>query len=255
MEWTLLEHYGPGLLLYFVRAGAFVVGLPLFGVTRDSHILRVVLTCSLGAIFWWVGDKVIVVDGVMQLFAMATVEAVVGLALGLGVRILMALLSTAGEILSHEMGFAMATIVNPATGKNAPVTAQFLEAMGMLLVFQTNLHHDVLRALGMTYKTLPVGGGFDPEPVALRMQAMIGTAIENGLRYAIPTLGIMLLLTSVLVMLARAVPTINLMEFSFGLRSLLGLLASSFFLAEGAPFLENAMRVGVEQLGVLFQAF
>ena len=40
MEWALLEHYGPALLLYFVRAGAFVVGLPMFGVTRDSHILR-----------------------------------------------------------------------------------------------------------------------------------------------------------------------------------------------------------------------
>ena len=70
--------------------------------------------------------------------------------------------------------------------------------------------------------------------------------------YALPVLGVMLLLTSVLVMLARAVQHINLLEFTFGVRILLALFSSAYFFSEGAPFLVQAFAEMIAEAAKMF---
>ena len=55
-----------------------------------------------------------------------------------------------------------------------------------------------------------------------------------------------------LVMLARAVPNINLLEFAFPLRIMLALTASIYFLTAGTPFLERMFEALLEQTRLLF---
>ena len=57
--------------------------------------------------------------------------------------------------------------------------------------------------------------------------------------YAAPIFAVMILLTVTLVVLARAVQNINLMEFSFGLRIVLGIFAAIFFMGAGMPYLRE----------------
>jgi flagellar biosynthetic protein FliR len=243
----------PGLLLHFVRAGAFFVAMPLFGMQEDSRMLRLVLAVSLASVFWWTGERAIAVpDSLLGFGLIAVREACVGLAAGFAVGLLTAALVTAGEVISHEMGFGMAQIVNPATGQSSPVTSQLFEAMGYLLLFQLDAHHEVLRVLAVAYETLPVGQEFDVAPIAARLQAMIGDSMEAALHYAAPVLGVMVLVTATLVVLARAVPTINLLEFTFGVRIMLALLASAYFLTEGVPFLARMFANLLGQARMLF---
>ena len=70
----------------------------------------------------------------------------------------------------------------------------------------------------------------------------MATSISLALQYAFPVVGVMIVLTVGLVILGRAVPAINLMEFGFGIRIVLALLASAWFLAEGTPFLARSMQ-------------
>ena len=243
----------PSLFLHFVRAGAFFISTPLFGVQRDSRMLRLILGVSLASIFWWIGDRPMLPDVELIDYALLVVrEGCIGLAAGFSVRLLTSALVTAGEVISHEMGFGMARIVNPSTGRMSPVTSQLFEVMGYLLIFQLDVHHDVLRVLQIAYEVLPVGSPFDPAPIALRLQAMIGDSLEFALHYAVPVLGVMVLVSATLVVLARAVPHINLLEFSFGLRIMLALLASAYFLAEGTPFLASMFESLLGQARQLF---
>lgn len=243
----------PSLLLFLVRIGAFVVGQPLFGLQGESRMARLVIATALGGMFFAAaGAPLVVVEGPAQFALLVAREALIGFALGLGVRLLTAAMTTAGEILSHEMGFAMATIVDPATGRTSPVISNLFETVAFLLMFELDVHHLVLRAVGATYESLPVGSGFDPAPVAERLSQMVSLALDYGMRYAVPVIGVMILLTAVLVMLARAVQNINLMEFSFGLRILLALLASAYFLTTGTPFLESMFEDLAVRAGTLF---
>lgn len=236
-----LMPYLPGVILHMVRAGAFLSVIAIFGSGGDSRWLRMILMVAMGVMMWWTTgpDSVPMVTHPLDMVAMVSRELVLGLILGFAVRSMIVVLGIAGEVISHEMGFSMARIMNPDTGSASTPLAQLFETMGILLIFQLNLHHEVLRLLKSTYELVPVGKAFNYDLVFERLGTIIASAIEYGLQYAIPIFGVMILLTVTLVVLARAVQNINLMEFSFALRIMLGLSSSIYFLFEGVPFLER----------------
>jgi flagellar biosynthetic protein FliR len=130
--------------------------------------------------------------------------------------------------------------------------SQLFQTVALLLAFELDVHHQVLLTFASVYDVLPVGRGFAIEPMFGRMSEMVGASIVFAVRYAMPVIGVMVLLTAVLVMLARAVPNINLLEFGFGLRILLALTASVYFLTSGTPFLERMFDTLLAAIGRLF---
>jgi flagellar biosynthetic protein FliR len=244
----------PALLLHFVRAGSFLVTCPLFGAQEESRYLRLMLAFSFGAIFWWVGDHdVPLPDSAFGLGRSVIIESMVGLLAGFCIRLLLAVPQIGGEILAAEMGFAISRIVNPVTGSSSTPIAHFYETFATLLIFATGMHHDVIRVLAASYEAVPVGADFDFELVFERLMPLVDRTIQLGLLYAMPILGLMLLLTVVLVVLSRAVQNINLLEFSFGLRILLALAAAILMLAQSAPFLLRVFRSLLSDAHVIFE--
>lgn len=238
MDFTLAQDYATSLLLHMVRVGAFFAVVPFYGRQVDSAMLRLVLATSLGAVFWWVGDQQVPTPpGLFALGVMGIREAVIGLALGFGLSTTTSLLVSAGEVISSEMGFSMARSMNPESGVDATVVSQLLQVLGFLLILQFDLHHEALRIVEQTFTACPVGEPFDFAPIWAGLQTLVGNSVVLALRYAFPILGVMFLLSVAMVLLGRAVPAINLMEFGFALRVLLALGGTAWFLGEGAPFL------------------
>ena len=245
MELQLVQDYVTSLFLHVVRVGAFLAVLPLFGQQRDSAILRIVLSTALGAVFWWIGEQRLQTPpGLFALGIMAVREGVVGLALGFALATMTSLLVSAGEFISTEMGFSLARVINPETGVNATVVSQLMQILGFLLILQLNLHHEALRVLEQTFHACRVGQPFEFEPIWAGILALVSGSVELALQYSFPVLGTMLLVSVGTVLLGRAVPAINLMEFVFALRVLLALGGMALFLGRSAPFL-------IEQFGAI----
>ena len=254
-------------MLHFVRASAFFMALQFFGSQGDSKMFRLILTLSLGSIIWWVDDDKLMEDLVagmngievlrsgtwVSLAVMTATDAIVGFGAGFAASMLTHAMAVAGEIISHDMGFAMSQVMDPITGRSHAVMSQFFQTLAILLVFALNIHHGFILVLAKTYEWVPVGHGFNIEPVFLRLTELVSYALATAMEYAFPIMGILVLLTAVLVMLARAVQNINLLEFSFGLRIGLGIFASIYFLDEGMPFLEAIANSIVEKSHDLFE--
>ncbi|MEM7205921.1 MAG: flagellar biosynthetic protein FliR [Planctomycetota bacterium] len=253
MEQLALMTWTPSLFLHFVRIGTFFAAQPLFGNRGDSKLPRIILAVSIGSMMFWIhGAPIVPTHGLTHFGMLAVREALIGLALGLVARLMTTALVIGGEILSHEMGFAMARVADPITGRSTPVISTFLEIIAFVMVFQLDLHHDLLRAFIAVYELVPVGEGFSIDNMQTNLTRIVGDVIVYAVRYVLPVMGVMTLLTAGLVVMARAVQHINLMEFSFGLRILLALLSSLYFLVEGAPFLEHVFRVLMTDLALLF---
>ncbi len=249
---AILER-APELLLHTVRVGAFLTIAPMFSQLRESRLARTVLAIALGIIFFWSSpgmDHRVVSLG--DLAAIVFREALIGVLAGFSLRAISAMLMTAGEILSHEMGFSMARIMNPETGSAATPMAMLFESAAFLMILDLNLHHDFLRVIQQSYEFIPVGESFTFAPAFEQLGIMVTSSITLGLRYAMPIYGVLILLTVTLMILARAVQNINLMEFSFALRILLALSSSVYFLREGAPFLAEAIRSMIDRSFLLF---
>ena len=221
-----------------MRVGAFVTVLPLFGKQKDSFALRLVLATSFGAIFWWIGDQRIdTPDHVLKLGVMALREGVVGLSLGFALATMTSMLVSAGEFISSEMGFSLARTMNPETGVSGTVVSQLLQVTGFLIILSLDLHHDALRIMEMTFRSCKVGEPFDFLPIWEGILALVGGSVQLALQYSFPILGTMMLISTGLVLLGRAVPAINLMEFAFSLRIVISLAGLSIYITESAPFL------------------
>ena len=255
MDFSLAEDYAVSFLLHVTRVAAFFAVVPLFGRQLDSLILRLVLAISLGAVFWWVGDQSIAAPGgLIALAVMAVREVVVGIALGFALSTLTSMLVSAGEIISSEMGFSLARTMNPESGTDATVVSQLLQVVGFLMILQFDLHHEALRVLEHTFSVCRVGQPFAIEPIWLGLQALIGGSVVLAVQYAFPVMGLMLLLSVAMVLIGRAVPAINLMEFGFALRVLLALGAMAWFLVSGAPFLIKTFHALLDGAMSMFPA-
>jgi flagellar biosynthetic protein FliR len=252
---ALFEAEALALFLHLVRTAAFLAVVPFFGRLADTLVPRVVLALALASVFWWVGDHGVAVPRSLPEFGLAAVrEAFAGVALGFALGTLTAALVAAGEIISTEMGFAMARAMDPDSGVEATVMSQLYQIVGFLLILQFDLHHEALRILGQTFRACPVGQPFELRPIWDGVSVLVGAGIVVALQYALPVLAVMLLLTVGLVLLGRAVPHINLMEFSFAARALLALLAAAFFLTEGAPFLLRSFAGMLQGARAMFPA-
>jgi flagellar biosynthesis protein FliR len=253
MDFTLAQDYAASLLLHFVRTGAFLAVAPLFGRQADSVMLRLVLAVGMAGVFWWIGDQQVPApDSLVALFVMGLREAVVGIALGFALATMTSMLVSAGEVVSTEMGFSLARAINPESGADATVVSQLLQVVGFLLILQLNLHHEALRVLEQTFVACPVGQPFDIVPIWAGLQALVAGSVTLAMQYSFPILGTMMLLSVGIVLLGRAVPAINLMEFAFALRVLLALGAMALFLGEGAPFLIQSFHAVLEQARAMF---
>src|SRR5690606_28053238 len=169
-----------------------VAVLPLFGKQADSMVLRLALSTSLGAIFWWVGDQRIETPNhVIELGVMAIREGMVGLSLGFALSTMTSMLVSAGEFISSEMGFSLARTMNPETGVDGTVVSQLLQVMGFLLILSLDLHHDALRIMELTFRSCKVGEPFDFLPIWDGIFALVGGSVELALQYSFPILGTM----------------------------------------------------------------
>jgi flagellar biosynthetic protein FliR len=150
------------------------------------------------------------------------------------------------------MGFSLARTINPESGGDATVVSQLLQVLGFLLILHFDLHHEALRVLELTYRNCPVGQPFDVAPIWQGLQTLVAGSLQLSLHYAFPVLGIMLLLSVGMVLLGRAVPSINLMEFGFAARVLVALGVLTLFVGEGTPFLVQAFRGILDVAAAMF---
>ena len=253
MDLAGFQDHATSLLLHLVRVAAFFAVVPLFGRQVESMLLRLVLAISFAAMFWWLGEQQVATPPhLLELGLMGLREGLVGVALGFAMSTMTSMLVSAGEFISSEMGFSLARAINPETGFDATVVSQLLQTLGFLLILQLDLHHDALRVVEHTFRACPVGEPFDLVPIWDGVHALVAGSVEMALQYSFPVLGVMLLLSVGTVLLSRAVPAINLMEFVFALRVLIAIGMLALFLGEGAPFLLDYFHGVLDRTRAMF---
>jgi flagellar biosynthetic protein FliR len=211
-----------GLLL--VRPGMLVMAVPLFGGVFAPMLLRVGLLVILGTMML-PAVTVPTTLGPAGIAALVAREALIGLALAMGIRVLVAGAEFGGHLASFQIGFGYASLVDPQTGVRNNLLSSFYSLVAMVVMFGIDAHHEVVRALALSYEMLPLGpGGVDGSMAGL-VARMLGTVFVVGVQLAAPVVIVLIVVELALGLLSRAAPTLNLMAQGFPVRLLVGLLA------------------------------
>jgi flagellar biosynthetic protein FliR len=236
-----------GLLL--LRPGMLVVAAPPFGAAYAPVPVRLGLTLLLALAL----TPVIATPttfGLIDLTAVVARELAIGLALALGIRALVAGAELAGHLSGYQLGFSYGSLVDPQSGVRNSMLAVLYANLALVTFFAVNGHHQMIRAMAMSYAELPIGLGRIDGSLPAAVTGMLAVVFVLGVRLAMPLILALLVVEVALGLIARAAPAINLMAVSQPLRILIGLLvvASMLAMAPGligryiAPSLELGMR-------------
>ena len=230
----VLESFG----LVLTRTSAFILMSPILGFGRGFSGYKIALIFVLSVVLYVAlaeplpGEVEPVVYGAMMLR-----ELLVGLFLGLFLHLALLVVRVAGEMIGHEMGFLMARQVDPASGLQSTLIGSVYEILFLLTFLLLNGHHVLMRSLDASFDRAPIGAISVSENLGTTVLEMFTAMFSAGIVFAAPVMLLLMLVSTVIGLLSRAVPTLNVMEVGFSLRVGVSLTAMFLFV----PLLEPAM--------------
>lgn len=125
------------------------------------------------------------------------------------------------------MGFGAIQMFDPMSHQNAPIIAQFQLTLGSLVFLSLNAHLMVVHAIGMSYEFVPPFAAKLSDSIAQDIIQLTQNMLVVALKLAAPVFATLLVVNTVLAVLGRAVPQMNVFVMSFPLTIGAGLLAMS----------------------------
>jgi flagellar biosynthesis protein FliR len=153
-------------------------------------------------------------------------ETLIGFALSLSVRLVIAGAEMAGQLAGFQLGFSYASLVDPQSGARNSVMSAFYGMVTLFIFFGIDGHHEMLRALAASYDAMPIGAWHvETSTIAGLVARMLGFVLVMGVQLAAPVILVLLVVELVLGMMSRAMPALNLMVSGAPIRLLIGLVA------------------------------
>lgn len=224
------------MLLVSVRlAGAFLF-TPFFASAGVPVRIRIIFLISLAFLLTAVLPPTAPPATLADLFAAFLAELLLGGALAFGVFAAFGVFLFGGRILDFQMGFGVASLIDPATRTQSPLIGTILNMMAVAGFFLVNGHHLMLRGLAYSFERIPPGTGireFALGPVV----AEFGLMFTYGLVLVAPAVFALLLLDAGLAIAARTMPQINMFIVGLPLKIFVGLMVLAISLVYMGPFL------------------
>lgn len=236
------------VMLVFARLGTALMLLPGFGeqyVLARQRLLLGLLFSALVAPVVASGLPSAPPADPGRLVGLVGGELLVGLFLGGVTRFAMAALHVAGTIVAMQSGLSAASYFDPNEAGQGTMPGNLFTMTALVVMFASDLHHVLLRALAASYGRLPVAAGL-PAGDALRLVlGLAGAAMTTGLEVAAPLVVTALLTNLALGILGRIVPALQLLTLALPLQLLLALaltlLAVAAAVAGFGRFLEGSL--------------
>lgn len=242
--------YAPGTIealgLYLVRTSALVLSSPLLGLGTSFAGVKVALIAGLSLLFFSVSGEPLPDVGPIEFGMMALREVLIGVFLGFLLQLFMLSVRVAGQIVGQEMGFAMASQVDPSSGINTPLVTRIYENFFLMALLLWGGHHWILRALAASFTRAPVGDIHIASGLSEAFVTLFRQMFAAGLTFAAPIMAVMMLVSLLLGLLTRTVPNLNVMEVGFSIRISAAQLAMFLFAPMLAPIME---RMAVDLFG------
>lgn len=176
-------------------------------------------------------------------------EFLLGVAMGLIVRLSVAAAEIAGGAISIPIGFSAAQAFDPTLGGTDSIMPRMFRNLALLVALITGLHRVMLEALISSFHLVPVGSAQHVEatfPLVLELSAHV---LATGVSLALPVLSILLMANVALAFVARAAPTMQIFNVGFAVL----LLTGAAVLMLSLPDLAREIALGFDDSAVYFE--
>lgn len=198
--------------LAFARIGAMIATMPVFGETSVPVRARLILALALTIVLAPVSG--IAMAGPPppgQLSVLLIGETLIGLAIGLATRFVMAGVHVAGNVIAAQLGLSMAMSSDPAqNGGQGAIVGNFLSLLALTLIVVTDLHHLLIGAMKHSYVLFPPGGAVSTADMAQWAVQLMAGMFALAMQMAAPFLVFALVLQFTAGIVSRMMPQVQI---------------------------------------------
>lgn len=181
---NLAEGFLWAAALSFVRVGAVVAVMPGFGDAAVPQRIKLALVLAFTAIVAPVLAEDLEVSGPEPGLTPLLGEAVAGLILGLGMRLMLLALQTAASIIAQAT--TLSQLFAGAAPEPQPAIGNLFLIAGVALALNAGLHVQAAKLMILSYEILPAGGYPDAAAIADWGLALVSQTFSLAFSLAAP---------------------------------------------------------------------
>ena len=168
----LLSSVLEGFLLVLARMGAFFAFIPIPGSKAFVDVPKALLTIlvTLMLVRFWPAPPHSTGWSTSEMMAAIGSEAMLGLALGTGMALVIEAMQLAGQFLALQAGFSYASTIDPNSEVDSGILLILFQLLTSLLIFGIGLDRQILAALARSFERIPAGS-FHLTPAARRWES------------------------------------------------------------------------------------
>ncbi len=231
----------------FIRILAFIGSAPVFAGSNVPQRLKIGLAALIALLIapGLPDTSRLALDsanGMATLFS----QVLLGLAMGMILRVIFAGVELAGEIAGMQMGMNFAGFFDPQTHSEGTPVGSWLGVVITLAFLSLNGHLMMIHAIAESFKVFPIGSGLIPNAEWHRLSLAGGEMFAIGVYAALPVMATMLVCNLAIGVLARIAPQLNVLSISFPVTMLAGMLMLLSSLPVTMDYLNRALIRAVE---------
>jgi flagellar biosynthetic protein FliR len=150
-------------------------------------------------------------------------EAMVGLTLGLCLRIFFGSVQLAGQVIGFQMGFAMINVVDPQSGANVSIMDQLGYWVCVVVFLILNGHHIIISALINSFELVPVGVFMMQKVLLVKILDLAGGLFLIAIKIGAPVIAALFFVSVGFGLVSKFAPQMNVMIVAFPLKIVTGL--------------------------------
>ena len=229
----------------FVRITAFMTATPLWGHSSIPTPAKVSLAAVIAIVIAPVLPPMPAVP-LMSWAGLGIIEQMlIGIAIGLVMHVVFAVVQAAGEFIGLQMGLAFASFFDMSSGTNIMVLSRILYMITLLMFLAFNGHLMVLETLVMSFQTLPIGvGSLNPNAFEL-LARYAGTIFASGMLLALPLVASLLIISLSLGILNRSAPQLTVFNIGFPTSLTVGIVLLMVLMSDIGSFLQQLFSQGI----------
>ncbi len=151
-------------------------------------------------------------------------EALIGLTLGLCLRMFFASVQLAGQIIGFQMGFAMINVVDPQTGANVSIMDQLGYWVCVVIFLLLNGHHIMFLAVIDSFELVPIGFFMMQKVMMIKVLELGSQLFLLAIKIGAPVIASLAFVSVGFGLMAKFSPQMNVMIVAFPLKIMAGLL-------------------------------
>lgn len=236
----------------FFRIAGLLMAAPVIGTRSVPIRIRIMLAMVITMVVFPVIPVVPKVDPFSMLGVMISVQQVIiGIAMGLCMRVIFISLELAGQAIGQLMGLMMASMIDPLNGNNVPIIGQFYLLLATLLFLVVDGHLMMIQVLAESFITMPIAATGLSKESAWEVLMWTGRIINTAVVIALPALVSLLVVNLSFGVMTRSAPQLNIFAVGFPIMIILGIVIIYFSLSSFIPHMMNMFDDGILMMGTL----